>query len=72
MGPTPQGFTGQTYPKEQLEEAGLAQKHSWASVRVGAQGWGRTGSMRVTAARVVCTCARQACSSHKFLLWPSL
>ena len=50
MGPTPQGFTGQTYPKEQLEEAGLAQKHSWASVRVGAQGWGRTGSMRVTAA----------------------
>lgn len=70
---TPQGFTSQTYPKGQLEEAGLAQKHLWASVGVGVQDWGRTGSVRLTVARVVCTCARQACSSHsKSLLRPSL
>lgn len=73
MGLTPQGFTSQTYPKEQLEEAGLAQKHLWANVGVGVQDWGRTGSVRLTVARVFFTCAWQACSSHsKFLLRPSL
>lgn len=41
MGLTSQGFACHMCPKEQFEEAGPPQKHSWASVSVCIQLWGR-------------------------------
>ena len=52
MGLTPQGFAGPMHPKEQFEEGGPPQKHSWTSVGVGIQLWRRTGSVRVTVAKL--------------------
>ena len=67
-GLTPQGFTSQTYPKGQLEEAGLAQK-LWASVGVGVQDWGRAVSVRRTVARVVGTCAGRPAAVTASFFW---